>query len=404
MRKIINQKITESKRWFYVLLGIIIMMCLGTVYSWSVFRLGIEEMFEIGTTQSGLPYMVSLAFYAIFMLLTGRHIDKHSPRLIISVGAMLVALGWILSSFTSNVYMLTITYGVIIGSGVGIAYGAPITVVTRWFPEKKGLAVGLILIGFGLSPLVTAPLARNLIEIYGIMKVFLILGISFGVIIPILAYPLKYPTQLDNRKSTDIVDIKDTKYDINTRTMIKSDSFKGLYFNFLIGTMIGLMLIGMTSKVGVELVGLSSRNIAILISIFAVFNGLGRPIFGWITDKLSSRKAMLISYGLITTAALLMLMAETGSLLIFAISFSIFWFNLGGWLAIAPTSTLSMYGTQYYSQNYGVIFTAYGIGAILGVLASGLIMDVLENYYSIFYLVISLCIIGVFITFKSIKS
>jgi len=149
MKKLTKQNnTTPRQRWVYVILGIIIMMCLGTVYSWSVFRLHVEELYNVGTTQSGFPYMVSLAFYALFMFLTGKHLDKYSPRLIISFGSILVAIGWILSAYAPNIYILTITYGVIIGAGVGIAYGAPMTVVARWFPEKKGLVVGLILTGF----------------------------------------------------------------------------------------------------------------------------------------------------------------------------------------------------------------------------------------------------------------
>lgn len=404
MQKLIKQSNIKSRqRWIYVILGIIIMMCLGTVYSWSVFRLPIEKLFNVGSTKSGLPYMVSLAFYALFMFLTGKYLDKYSPRLIISLGAILVALGWILSAYAPNIYVLTITYGVIIGAGVGIAYGAPMTVVAKWFPEKKGLAVGLVLIGFGLSPLVTAPLARNLIENYGVTKVFLILGISFGLIIPLLSYPLRYPDDSDNGNLVTTSNTKNDTNNINTVNMIKSENFKGLYFNFIIGTMIGLMLIGMTSNVGVELIKLSPKTIALLMSLFAVFNGIGRPIFGWLTDKLSYKKTMLISYGLIITAALLMLVANEGSLVLFSVAFSIFWFNLGGWLAIAPTSTIAMYGTKYYSQNYGVIFTAYGIGAIIGVLASGLLMDVLQNYHSIFYFVIGLCITGILLSQRMIK-
>lgn len=393
-------KLKNSKRferWIFVFLGIIIMMCLGTVYSWSIFRTSIETLFDIGSTESGLPYMVSLAFYAIFMLLTGKYLDKYSPRVIISLGGMFVALGWILSAYASNIYILTITYGVVIGAGVGIAYGVPMTVVAKWFPDKKGLAVGIVLIGFGLSPFITAPLARILIENYGIRKAFLTLGITFGAIIPLLSYAFRYPTDLDNSieiTSSTKKHIKDT----NTAKMLKSKSFKALYVNFIIGSMIGLMIIGMTSNVGVELIKLSPKTVALLMAVFAIFNGIGRPIFGLITDKLSSKKAMLISYGLIAVAALLMLVANEGSIVLFTISFSIFWFNLGGWLAIAPTSTIAMYGAKHYSQNYGVVFTAYGIGAITGVLASGLLMDKLQNYNAIFYFVIGLCIIGMLLS------
>lgn len=308
MKKVNNSNnISPKQRWLYVILGIIIMMCLGTVYSWSVFRLHVEELYNVGTTQSGFPYMISLAFYAFFMFLTGKHLDKYKPRVIISFGSILVAIGWILSACAPNIYVLTITYGIIIGAGVGIAYGAPMTVVARWFPEKKGLAVGLILGGFGLSPLVTAPVARYLIEIYGIVQTFKILGITFGVIIPILAYPLKYPSERDYKKLKTPSAATGGINDINTEKMIKSKSFKGLYFTFIIGAMIGLMLIGMTSNVGVGMMKLPAKTVTLLISVFAVFNGISRPIFGWLTDKLSPKKAMRISYGLGIFAAILML-------------------------------------------------------------------------------------------------
>lgn len=401
MKKLNKQdNIVSGQRWLYVILGIIIMMCLGTVYSWSVFRLHVEELYNVGTTQSGFPYMISLAFYALFMFLTGKHLDKYNPRTIICFGSILVAIGWILSAYAPNIYVLTITYGVIIGAGVGIAYGAPMTVVARWFPEKKGLTVGLILGGFGLSPLITAPIARYLIEALGIIQTFKILGISFGIIIPILSYPFRYPLDKDNGYTKTPTNAFENINDINTEKMTKTKSFKGLYFTFIIGSMIGLMLIGMTSNVGNGMIKLPPKTVTLLISLFAVFNGISRPIFGWLTDKFSPKKAMRISYGLSIFASVLMLIANEGSVILFMTAFSIFWFNLGGWLSIAPTSTLNIFGTKYYSQNYGVIFTAYGIGAIIGVVASGLILDLLRSYDAIFYFVIILCTIGILLSGK----
>lgn len=398
-----HNKLKVLNRWVYVILGIIIMMCLGTVYSYSVFRMPVEKIFDVGTTQSGLPYMTALAFYAFFMFLTGRHLDKYNPRIFILIGGGLVSLGWVLSSFAPNIYILTLTYGVISGSGVGIAYGAPMTVVAKWFPEKKGLAVGLVLIGFGLSPLITAPLARNLVDQHGIMNTFLILGLCFGVIITVLSYPFKYPSVQEVSGllpvKQDMVGLNET----NTKSMIKSGSFKALYINFIIGTMIGLTLIGLTNSVGVQLVGLSPKKVTMLMAIFAIFNGIGRPIFGWLTDKLSSRKSMLISYSLIILSALLILSAGEGGLFKYAISFSVFWFNLGGWLAIAPTSTLKMYGIKHYSQNYGVVFTAYGIGAITGVISSGMILDAHGNFDYVFYFIIALASFGIIVTTKCIN-
>lgn len=392
----------DLMRWKYVILGTIIMVFLGTVYSYSVFRLSIENLFEVGATESGMPYMFALSFYAFFMFLTGKYLDKFKPRNIILFGGFLVSVGWILSSFAPNIIILTITYGVIGGSGVGIAYGVPMTVAARWFPEKKGLAVGLVLVGFGLSPLITAPLVRILIENFGLMRAFLILGIGFALILPILASQFKYP-EIKDSDAQNTEELLKQGNNLKTSEMIKSKSFKGLYPNFIIGTMIGLTLIGLTTSIGIDFIGLEPRKITGLMAIFAIFNGIGRPIFGWLTDRLSSKRAMLLSYFLIIFSAILVIVSGEKSILIYVISFSIFWFNLGGWLSIAPASTLRLYGMKYYSQNYGLIFTAYGIGAVAGVSTSGLILDILGNYYFVFYYVIGLSLVGILLTIVLIE-
>ncbi|MFW6390021.1 MAG: MFS transporter, partial [Halanaerobiales bacterium] len=126
---------TGSRRWIYILLGILINICLGTVYSWSVFRKPIEETLQINATQSGMPYMFFLFMYAVTMLFAGKFIDKYRPRWIAIIGGLLVASGWFMAGFANNIFILTAAYGVIAGAGVGIIYGVPISVVAKWFPE-----------------------------------------------------------------------------------------------------------------------------------------------------------------------------------------------------------------------------------------------------------------------------
>ena len=399
----VEKQVMSKARWLYVILGLVIMMALGTVYSWSVFRLPVEVLYDVGTAQSGLPYMTALLFYSLFMFLTGRFFKDWSTRKTILTGTLLVSVGWILSAFAPNIQTLTIAYGVISGAGVGIAYGAPLTVVTRWFPEKKGIVIGLVLLGFGLSPLLTAPIARALVEQYGVTQTFLILGVVFGVLLPVLAMPFKYP-EADCVGEEKVLGAESKENDMDSAEMVRSANFKGLYFNFIIGTMIGLMMIGLTSNIGIELIGMAQKDVVLFISIFAVFNGVGRPVFGWLTDRLSAKKAMLFSYAQIILAASLMLLAKNGSIVLFFIAFSIFWFNVGGWLAIAPTATNNMYGPKHYSENYGVVFTAYGIGAVLGVGSSGLLLDTFQNFDYIFYLVIVSCLIGYLLTLLFFKA
>ncbi|MFW6230365.1 MAG: MFS transporter, partial [Halanaerobium sp.] len=127
--------VTENKsRWLYIPLGLIIFMCMGTIYSWSIFRKPIETAFNIGATESGLPYMFFLVFYALAMPFAGSYMDKYGPRVMTITGGIFISIGWFLSGFTSSITVLTVTYGVIGGMGVGIAYGAPMAVAAKWFP------------------------------------------------------------------------------------------------------------------------------------------------------------------------------------------------------------------------------------------------------------------------------
>ena len=391
----------NNKRWIFIPLGILIFMCLGTVYSWSVFRKPVEDLLKIYATQSGLPYMFFLFFYAVLMPIAGGFIDEYNPKLMTIIGGLIVSLGWFLSGFATNIIMLSITYGIIAGGGVGITYGVPIAVAAKWYPDKKGLAVGLTLLGFGLSPFVTAPLANMLVASYGVLQTFKILGVGFAVIISLLALPLKFPDSIEINNSNKANN--NNSINIKTAEMLKKRTFYGLWGNYIIGTLIGLMAIGITIPVAVEIINLNAAKAALMVSLFSIFNGLGRPLFGWITDEFSPKTASITSYILIIIASILMLNAGAGKMIVFTIAFSLFWLNLGGWLAIAPAATGIFFGAKNYSKNYGYVFTAYGIGAILGTLISGRIKDLLGSYIFTFYPTIILAIIGLILTIVFLK-
>jgi len=177
----------EQGRWLLLPLGMVILLCLGSVYSWSIFRTPLENELAISATQSLLPYTFGLVFYAATMPIAGFYIPKIGTRVMTALGGIVVGLGYILSSFATQIGVLVFTYGVIAGTGVGIAYGVPMVIASRWFPDKKGLAVGLTIVGFGLSPLITAPLANQLIGTYGARPTLRLLGIAFTAIILVIS-------------------------------------------------------------------------------------------------------------------------------------------------------------------------------------------------------------------------
>lgn len=394
----------ETGRWFYVILGLIINICLGTVYSWSVFRKPVENLFNASATESSLPFMLFLAFFAITMPIGGRLLQKSTPRAIGILGGAIAGLGWLLSGFASNMVVLYITYGVIAGAGVGLAYGGPIAVAAQWFPDKKGLAVGLTVCGFGISALVTAPLARWMIDQVGPLDTFLYLGIAFLILTVVLALPLKFPAA--NWKPAGWKPSAATlrAVDFTTSQMMKKSAFYGLWFCFIIGTIAGLMAIGIASPVGQEIIKLDSATAAVLVSVFAIFNGGGRPLFGWLTDKLRPQTATILTFVLSGLASVGMLFAGPGSVALYVVCFSAFWLTLGGWLAIAPTATSTFFGPKFYSGNYGIVFTGYGIGAIIGNLISGQVRDIFGTYTYAFYPTAALAVIGIIIAILFVKS
>ena len=301
----------EKGRWLLVAIGLLINVCLGSIYAFSVFRKPLETLWGITSSQSGYPFMVFLAVFAIVMPLAGNLIARWGPKNITMLGGMLVAIGWTAASFSPDITVLTILYGVIGGAGVGIVYGCPIAVIAKWFPQKSGLAIGLTVMGFGVSALVTAPLMKAMIGSpdIGIMNTFLYLGIAFGVIITLLAQLLSFPPiewMPARSKTTSAATTALPTLDLNRQEMLKTSSFYALWATYTIGCLAGLMAIGIASPVGTEIAKLDTTAAALAVSLFAVFNGLGRPIFGAITDKRGPKHTAMFSFTLILAASLLM--------------------------------------------------------------------------------------------------
>ncbi|MGI0489418.1 OFA family MFS transporter [Pantanalinema rosaneae CENA516] len=392
----------DQGRWLLIPLGMSVLLCLGSVYAWSIFRKPLEGELNISATESLLPFTVALVFYATFMPIAGFYIPRIGTRMMTIIGGLIVGAGYILSSFATHIGMITLTYGVIAGTGVGIAYGVPMVVVSRWFPDRKGLAVGLTIIGFGLSPLITAPVASQLIGAYTVRPTLRILGIVFIVIISGVAIALKLPPAgwYPHRSLAATTSVPILTY---PKHLFQSRSFYGLWICYAIGALIGLSAIGISSPVGEEIINIDPRVAASSVSLFALFNGISRPLFGWLSDRFQPHYVAIGSYTLILIACVLMANAQKGQVATYLIAFCLFWFCLGGWLAMAPTTTLRFFNPDQYAQNYGIVFTAYGVGALIGTLTTGQIRDLLGSYTYAFYPMALLAIVGIVVASLMLK-
>jgi MFS family permease len=398
----------EKGRWALVALGLIINLCLGSIYSWSVFVKPLTDYYTgvLGQTVTAndilMPFSVFLAFFAIAMPFTGNYIEKYGPRNMTIVGGLLTGLGWLLASFATSVPMLYVVYGVIGGIGVGIAYGVPVAVSARWFPDRRGLAVGLTVLGFGFSAFVTANIAGFLIAGTGVINTFRIFGVAFVILIVLLALPLRFPAAgwKPAGWTAPVPKPGEEICECDRSAMVRTSAFYGLWACYFIGCLAGLMAISIAKPVGTD-VGIAAGLATFLVGFFAVFNGGGRPVFGALADKITPRNAAMISFVLIALASLLMWQIPVVP--VYILAFSILWGCLGGWLAIAPTTTGSYFGTCDYPRCYGVVFLAYGAGAIAGPQLAGFIKTSTGSYIGVFPYVLALSVIGIIIAFFLMK-
>jgi MFS family permease len=345
------------------------------------------------------------------MPLGGTLIARIGPRITLLAGGILLGIGWMSAGFTTGLTALVLTYGIVGGLGVGLAYGVPLAVAGSWFPERRGLAMGLTLAGFGVSPFVTAPLAEFLIIRTSVRTAMLTLGIVFIVVVSSLAVFLK--ARRAEQEPVPEKPVEDgpesqrargePRREFTPGRMLRSGEFYGLWLCYVIGTLAGLTAIGMTASFAREAVGLSAGASAAAVSVFGILNGIGRPIFGAVHDRLGTRFTIVLSYVLIAAAAGISLIAAGGAAIPFFFGFGIFWLMLGGWLAIAPAATTRLYGARNYARNYGIMYTAYGVGALVGGGVAGSMYTVFGSHRPLFLVIAGLCVVGVVLAFLLVR-
>jgi len=399
----------EKGRWGFVEIGLSINLCLGSIYAWSVF---VEPLYDYYTGSLGLavtaneilmPFSVYLVFLAVSMPFTGKIIGKFGPRDVTILGGVLVGLGWLLSSFSHSPLMLIVLYGVVGGIGGGVAYSVLVAVAACWFPDHRGLAVGITILGIGFSAFFTANIAGYLIEAFGVMNTFRIFGVMTIFLVFLLAQPLKFPDtgwiprgwNPDGREPNVAGHCECTR-----SRMLQTPSFYGLFACYFIGCLGGLMAISITKPIGTE-VGVEAGLATFLVGFFSIFNGFGRPFFGILTDLVTPRNATMVSFILIAAASILMWQIPTVP--VYVIAFALLWGCLGGWLAIAPTTTGNYFGTCDYPRCYGIVFLAYGAGAVAGPQLAAFIKTSTGTYAGVFPYLLALSLVGLVVAFILLK-
>jgi len=399
-----EEKLTN--RWLMVAAALVLQLCLGVLYAWSVFRA--PMMKELGWTvkEAGYPYMTSLFFFAVGMIFAGRWQDKAGPKKVAMFGGLLLGLGAILAGILyRTVGGMMFAYGILGGLGVGFAYVTPIATCIKWFPDMRGTITGLAVFGFGAGTLVFGPLINKLIAQMGLQNTFFVLGAIFIVAVcgagsMFKVPPPGYKPAGWNPPAAAAGTV--TKIDWTPNEMVGNGQFYVLWLIYLFGAAAGLMIIGQAVPIGLEVAKLDKAVAAGGLGTMALLNGLGRLVHGSISDKLGRKNTVILMFCEYLVAFLLLL-PNADTLTKWLVGICIVGFSYGGYLALMPSITADYFGTKSLGTNYGYLFTAWGIAGVGGPFMIDAIKSSTGSFTNAMYYISVACVAGIVLVLISKK-
>jgi len=395
----------NRKGWLVTFSGMGLNLALGVLYAWSIFGKQLTETIESGgfgwsKTAAALPYTVAIAFFAAMMVPAGRMQDKYGPRVVAMTGAILTGIGLIVTGFSTpdNIYPALIGFGIFAGSGIGLGYAAATPAALKWFPpEKKGLIAGIVLSGFGLASVYIAPLSRYLLSSYGVDYSFIILGIVFTVMMFFLASFIVNPPTVAATATEGKSGPPAVRIDFTWRQMMKTRAFYLLWIQFACGSLAGLMIIGHLAKIVAVQSGGAIQVGFLFVAILAIFNAGGRILAGLVSDRIGRIKTIFAVC--VLQAAVMFLFSNNTTFVAFLIGSSVVGFCYGSCLSLFPSVCSDYWGTRNLGLNYGLLFTAWGVGGVFGPVLAGIIADNTGSYYAAYLVSAALMVLAAGLTF-----
>jgi OFA family oxalate/formate antiporter-like MFS transporter len=403
----------KNRGWIVTFSGTGINLALGILYTWSIFKGAIKASIEKGgpgafnwnLASLNDPYAICCIVFAFAMILAGKCQDRYGPRVTAFIGGILVSLGFIMISQTTSYAIWVIGFGILAGTGIGFGYSAATPPALKWFPPARtGLIAGLVVSGFGLASVYIAPLSQYLVGVWGLQKAMLFFGIAFLVVVCGLSIllsnpPAGYVPESSVAKAGQPVPAPKKQYEARPSELMKTPAFYVIWTIYFIGAGAGLMIIGSVAGMAQKSMG----ELAFLaVAILAIGNAGGRVIAGVISDKIGRRATLLI---MLTFQAVLMLVAipvvgaqkTSGLLLVILATF--LGFNYGTNLSLFPSLTKDNWGLKNFGINYGLVFTAWGVGGFVMGRLSQMLYASSGSYTSSFITATALLVIGAALTF-----
>ncbi|MDP8222101.1 MAG: OFA family MFS transporter [Candidatus Lernaella stagnicola] len=399
-----------QNRWLVVVGAILIQLCLGAIYAWSVFT---KPLVEAGwsKTQTQLVFSAGLALFAVVMVAAGRAMPKVGPQKLTFASAIVLGLGYVLAGLFggTSFWAIFLLVGVVGGAGIGLGYVVPIAVGMRWFPDKKGMITGLAVAGFGFGAMLWVKLAGawgHLIETMGLSTTFLIYGIIFAAAVFLGGIWMKFPPEgwlpegYEPPKATGGAAPAAGTVDFTAGQMLSTPQFYMILLTFAFGASAGLMSIGLMKlwptqalmAGGMDEVAASAIAGTAMAVFFSLANGIGRIAWGTVSDKLGAKLSIILMTATQGVFVILFqwMAGNEYSLYLFA---TLIGFNFGGNFALFPMITAGTFGVKNVGQNYGWVFLAYGVGGIFGPILGGKLGD-LDKFPLAFTICGILCLVA----------
>ena len=397
-----------SRGWIVTFAGLGLNLALGILYSWSIIAKTLSKSVAEGgwgwsAGEASLPYAAAVGVFALSMVFAGRAQDRFGPRVVATLGGALCGAGLLVASLGSQTQRLPIVlgFGLLTGLGIGLGYAAATPAAVKWFsPARKGLITGIVVSGFGLASVYIAPLTSWLLGEYGVSGTFRALGVAFTFVTIMFASLLSNPPA-GVGAVPDPAAVRDDRpalAEYDWRDMVRTKQFVLLWLMYAFAAFAGLMIIGHMAKIAA--LQLSAIDLGfVLVAVLAIGNALGRLVAGVVADRIGGIPTMRIVF--IAQALMMGALALAGSAMTLVPMAAAIGFCYGANLSLFPSTTAGYFGTKNLGVNYGLVFTAWGVGGVFGSMAAGTIVDQTGTYGLAYAAAAMLCVAASALTFAT---
>lgn len=405
-----NSASLDKKRWWVLIASSFINLCIGSMYAWSVFAAPLAAKLSalLGTTLTAadlaIVFTVTNSIGPITMISGGYITDKlGGPRAVILIGGSMFGVGMLLTGFATTLTQVIITYGLLVGLGLGMAYGCTINNTVKFFPDKRGLVGGIATATYGLSSVLIPPVANALNNSVGVSMSFVILGIAFLVIIVtcsmfIIKCPADYVPEGFVPKVAAVPGKVQTA-DKNWKQMLADPVFYIMIIMLTCGAFSGLMITSQASPMAQRMAGMTVGMAATAVSVLALFNAAGRIVAGTLSDRFGRVTVLRGAFVLEILGLAMLLMTGEGDTFMFMAAVSVIGICFGALMGVYPGFTADQFGVRNNSVNYGIMFIGFAVAGYFGPSTCGRILGSTGSYGTAFIVSAVLAVVGIALSF-----